>query len=345
MSKDEIMEILKTVNYPGYSRDIVSFGIINDVSFEEKDITVELDFNTSDKKILEEVVGSIKNKLLASYPDYMVQIKNQANSSKQDAPAPKQKTEYLPKVRYKIAVASGKGGVGKSTVSVNLAVAMAQLGYKVGLLDADIYGPSIPLMLGVTSKPEYDGKKLSPIVKYGVHLMSLGFLMDGDDAVIWRGPLVTRAIQQLMHDVNWGELDFMIFDMPPGTGDAQLTLSQAIKLDGAIIVSTPQDVSLIDAVKGVNMFKKVNVPILGIVENMSYFSCPHCGERTDIFSSGGVERECKRINANFLGGIPLDVQIRSGGDSGKPVVADQPENPQSKKFLEVAAKISKIFKN
>ena len=165
--------------------------------------------------------------------------------------------------------------------------------------------------------------------------------MDGDDAVIWRGPLVTRALQQLMQDVNWGELDFMIFDMPPGTGDAQLTLSQSITLDGALIVSTPQDVALIDAVKGVNMFKKVNVPILGVVENMSYFACPHCGERTDIFDSGGVERECKRINVNLLGEIPIDVQIRIGGDSGKPVVADQPDNPQSKIFLEIAEKISK----
>ena len=184
-------------------------------------------------------------------------------------------------------------------------------------------------------------KKLSPIQNYGVNLMSLGFLMDGDDAVIWRGPLVTRAIQQLMQDVNWGEVDFMIFDMPPGTGDAQFTLSQSITLDGAVIVSTPQDVALIDAVKGVNMFKKVNVPILGIVENMSYFACPHCGERTDIFASGGVGRECKRINVNILGEIPLDIQIRVGGDSGKPVVADKPDNPQSKTFLEIAEKISK----
>ena len=244
-------------------------------------------------------------------------------------------------MKYKIAVASGKGGVGKSTVSVNLAVSLAQLGFKVGLLDADIYGPSIPLMLGVKNKPEYDGKKLSPIQQYGVNLMSLGFLMDGDDAVIWRGPLVTRAIQQLMQDVNWGELDFMIFDMPPGTGDAQLTLSQSITLDGAVIVSTPQDVALIDAVKGVNMFKKVNVPILGVVENMSYFACPHCGERTDIFATGGVERECKRLNVNLLGEIPLDVEIRVGGDTGKPVVADKPDNPQSKIFLDIAEKVSK----
>jgi ATP-binding protein involved in chromosome partitioning len=343
VSKENVLDLLKTINYPGYSRDIVSFGIINNIYLEDKKIKVELDLRTSDKNVLDEIKRSIQNKLLATYPDYMIQVEDKPESAKKKTTAPK--SNYLPNVKYKIAVASGKGGVGKSTVSVNLAVALAKLGYKVGLLDANIYGPSIPLMLGVKSKPEYDGKKLFPIVQHGVYLMSLGFLMDGDDAVIWRGPLVTRAIQQLMQDVNWGELDFMIFDMPPGTGDAQLTLSQSIQLDGAVIVSTPQDVSLIDAVKGVNMFKKVNVPILGIVENMSYFACPHCGKRTDIFSSGGVERECKRIGANFLGEIPLDVQIRAGGDSGKPVVVDQPENQQSIKILQIAENIAELIKN
>ena len=340
LNKDNVLEQLKKINYPGYSRDIISFGIIKDVIIEDKNIKIEMDIRTDDDKIVKEIETSIINTVKTSAPDYEVSVNNNP-AAVQGAAAPKPKSDYLPNVKYKIAVASGKGGVGKSTVSVNLAVALAKLGYKIGLLDADIYGPSIPLMLGVKSKPEYDGKKLSPIKQYGVNLMSLGFLMDGDDAVIWRGPLVTRALQQLMQDVNWGELDFMIFDMPPGTGDAQLTLSQSITLDGALIVSTPQDVALIDAVKGVNMFKKVNVPILGVVENMSYFACPHCGERTDIFDSGGVERECKRINVNLLGEIPIDVQIRIGGDSGKPVVADQPDNPQSKIFLEIAEKISK----
>lgn len=340
MNKEKILEILKSINYPGYSRDIISFGIIKDIMIEDSCINIELDVRVNDEKIVKEIEDSIVNKLKESAKDFNVAITNNPATT-QGHVQQKLKPDYLQNVKYKIAIASGKGGVGKSTVSVNLAVALAKLGYKVGLLDADIYGPSIPLMLGVKSKPEYDGRKLNPIKQYGVHLMSLGFLVEGDDAVIWRGPLVTRAIQQLMQDVNWGELDFMIFDMPPGTGDAQLTLSQSITLDGAVIVSTPQDVALIDAVKGVNMFKKVNVPILGIVENMSYFACPHCGVRTDIFATGGVERECNRLGVNLLGEIPLDVQIRIGGDSGKPVVYDQPDNPQSKTILTIAEKISK----
>jgi ATP-binding protein involved in chromosome partitioning len=341
VNKEEILELLKTVNYPGYSRDIISFGIVKDVFIKEKIINIELDLRISDEKIVQEIESAIIDKVQSAAPDYTLKITNNPALKTEGKGAPKPKSDYLPNVKYKIAVASGKGGVGKSTVSVNLAVAFAQLGFKVGLLDADIYGPSIPLMLGVDSKPEYDGNKLNPITKYGVKLMSLGFLLESDDAVIWRGPLVTRAIQQLMKDVNWGQLDFMIFDMPPGTGDAQLTLSQSITLDGAVIVSTPQDVALLDAVKGVNMFRKVNVPILGIVENMSYFACPHCGERTDIFSSGGAERECKRINVNLLSEIPLDVQIREGGDSGQPIMANKPDNPQSKIFLQIAEKISK----
>jgi ATP-binding protein involved in chromosome partitioning len=340
VNKEKILELLKSVNYPGYSRDIISFGIIKNILIAEQNINIEMDLRIADDSIIKEVESNIISKLLSSLPGYEIKVNNNPGSLP-DHDTSKPKADYLPNVKYKIAVASGKGGVGKSTVSVNLSVALAQLGFKVGLLDADIYGPSIPLMLGVDSKPKYDGKKLTPINKYGVNLMSLGFLMDGEDAVIWRGPLVTRAIQQLMQDVNWGELDFMIFDMPPGTGDAQLTLSQSITLDGAIIVSTPQDVALVDAVKGVNMFKKVNVPILGIVENMSYFACPHCGERTDIFDAGGVERECKRINVGLLAEIPLDIQIREGGDFGKPVVVNNPANPQSKIFLDIGDKLSK----
>jgi ATP-binding protein involved in chromosome partitioning len=247
--------------------------------------------------------------------------------------------EFLPKVKYKVAVASGKGGVGKSTVAVNLAVALAKSGVKTGLLDSDIYGPSIPLMLGITGKPDFDGEKLIPVHKYGVDLMSLGFLIEEDNPVIWRGPLVMRALQQLMRDVRWPDLDMMIFDMPPGTGDAQLTLSQSITLDGAVIVSTPQDVALLDAVKGVKMFEKVNVPILGIVENMSYFICGECGTRTDIFSAGGVRRECEKMGVDLLGEIPLDVEIRQGGDEGVPVVEKNTENPQSRAFMDIAQKL------
>jgi len=249
---------------------------------------------------------------------------------------------FLPHVKTKIAIASGKGGVGKSTVSVNLAVALAKQGLKVGLLDSDIYGPSIPLMFGITERPAFEREKLVPLEKYGVKLMSLGFLVTDDSPVIWRGPLVMRALQQLMSDVDWGELDIILFDMPPGTGDAQLTLSQSITLDGAIIVTTPQDVALLDAVKGVQMFKKVNVPILGIVENMSHFICQHCQERTDIFSSGGARRESDRLGVDLLGEIPLNIDIRVGGDEGVPLVVKDENSDEAKSFMEIAHKL-KVF--
>ncbi len=343
MTKEEIVNALKEIKYPGFNGDIMSFGIIKDVKIEEKNINIKIDIKTSNKKVINEIETAIVEKVESLSTEFRVSVQENSEQPAATQGIPKPTINYLPEVKYKIAVASGKGGVGKSTVSVNLAVALAKLGYKVGLLDADIYGPSIPLMLGVSSRPEYDGKLLNPIDKFGVKLMSLGFLMGGDDAVIWRGPLVTRAIQQLMKDVNWGEIDIMLFDMPPGTGDAQLTLSQSISLDGAVIVTTPQDVALIDAVKGVNMFKKVNVPILGIVENMSYFLCPHCNERSDIFSSGGAKRECERIGESLLGEIPLDLEIRAGGDTGKPIVENAPDNLQAKMFVEIAKKITNML--
>jgi ATP-binding protein involved in chromosome partitioning len=222
---------------------------------------------------------------------------------------------------------------------------MAKLGYKVGLLDSDIYGPSIPLMLGISQRPEFDGHKLIPIEKYGVKIMSLGFLIDEQTPVIWRGPLVMRALQQLMSDVDWDELDVMVFDLPPGTGDAQLTLSQSVNLDGAIVVSTPQDVALIDAVKGVEMFRKVNVPILGIIENMSYFICPTCKTKSDIFSSGGARKACKKLGVELIGEIPLDLEIRIGGDEGIPIVLKNPESEHSRIFVTIAKKITENFKS
>jgi ATP-binding protein involved in chromosome partitioning len=334
--KQQVMDILKTIMYPGFQRDIVAFGMVKDVVVEQDTIVINLDIRTKDENIINQVLSDIQAKVAPVVGSQQVKIQRVTEQPTIQPKPVSTDSEYLPNVKYKIAVASGKGGVGKSTVSVNLAVALAKLGVRVGLLDADIYGPSIPLMLGVTEKPEYDGKKLKPIERYGVQLMSLGFLTDDNSAVIWRGPLVMRAIQQLMRDVDWGNVDVILFDMPPGTGDAQLTLSQSVTLDGAVIVSTPQDVALLDATKGVQMFQKVNVPILGIVENMSFFACPHCGERTDIFSNGGVRRECDRLLVPFLGEIPIDAAIRAGGDEGKPIVASAPENAQAAAFMEIA---------
>ncbi len=342
INKDDVLNALREVNYPGFSRDIVSFGIVQSIDVSASNINIKLAVRTNDDSICQQLEKEVTGFLSKKFDNFTIKVQaEQQAPPKFQAQDENKKEQYLSTAKYKIAVASGKGGVGKSTVAVNLAVALAKIGLKVGLLDADIYGPSIPLMLGVKEQPYYDGKKLHPIEKFGVQLMSLGFLVDNNEAVIWRGALVHRALQQLMTDVKWPDLDVILFDMPPGTGDAQLTLSQSVALDGAIIVSTPQNVALLDAVKGVNMFRKVNVPILGIIENMSYFVCPKCGERTDIFSYGGAKRECERLNTNLLGEIPIDAEIRIGGDEGKPIVSKSPENPQTKAFLELAKNVKK----
>jgi ATP-binding protein involved in chromosome partitioning len=253
------------------------------------------------------------------------------------------KVNLIPGVKHVIAVSSGKGGVGKSTVSVNVAVALGLRGAKVGLLDADIYGPNIPMMMGVEKTPEQQDGKITPAESHGIKLISMGFFVPEDQAVVWRGPMVHTAIQQLFRDVLWGDLDYLLIDLPPGTGDAQLTLSQLVPLAGAITVTTPQDVALHDVQKGMMMFQKVNVPLLGIVENMSYFVCGHCGERTEIFSHGGGERAAEKLEIPFLGRIPLDPAIREGGDTGRPLVIADPDSPQANAFREIAAKIAARF--
>jgi ATP-binding protein involved in chromosome partitioning len=243
-------------------------------------------------------------------------------------------------IQHIIAVASGKGGVGKSTTAVNLALALSGLGLKVGLLDADIYGPSVPRLLAITGKPDTTPeKKLNPMQKYGLKVMSMGFVVAEDTPMIWRGPMVMSAITQLLREVDWGPLDVLVCDLPPGTGDAQLTMAQSVPLSGAVIVSTPQDIALIDARKGLNMFRKVDVPVLGIVENMSYFVCPHCNGRTDIFSHGGARHEAEKMQTPFLGEIPLDIQIRETSDAGTPIVASQPDSPHSAAYRAVAEQV------
>jgi len=246
----------------------------------------------------------------------------------------------VPGVRHIIAVASGKGGVGKSTTSVNLALALKRLGLKVGILDADVYGPSLPKLFGLNDKPRMAaGNLLEPLEGYGIRLMSIGFLVEEDSAMIWRGPMVMSAIQQMLREVAWGDLDVLVVDMPPGTGDAQLTMAQNVPLAGAVIVSTPQDLALIDARRGISMFRKVDVPIIGVVENMSTFICPNCGTRHDIFGHGGARDEAAKIGAPFLGEIPLAMTIREKSDAGRPVVVTEPDGPHAKAYLEIAAKV------
>jgi ATP-binding protein involved in chromosome partitioning len=246
----------------------------------------------------------------------------------------------VPGVDSVIAVASGKGGVGKSTTAVNLALGLRDLGLKVGMLDADIYGPSLPKLLAIKEKPQtIGGNRLKPIERYGLTVMSIGFLIDEDTPMIWRGPMVMSAITQMLREVEWGKLDIMVVDMPPGTGDAQLTMAQQVPLKGAVIVSTPQDLALIDARRGVAMFNRVNVPVLGLVENMSYFLCPHCGERSDIFSHGGARQEAERLGVPFLGEVPLHMTIREKSDAGLPVVATEPDGPHAKIYRDIASKV------
>lgn len=243
----------------------------------------------------------------------------------------------IPGIKSIIAVASGKGGVGKSTTAVNLALALAQGGKKVGLLDADIYGPSLPRMMGITGKPNSpDGKRLHPLQGWGIPCMSMGFLVPEDTPMIWRGPMVMSALEQMLRDVEWGELDVLVVDMPPGTGDAQLTMAQRVPLAGAVIVSTPQDIALLDARKGLNMFRRVDVPVLGIVENMSYFCCPNCGHRSDIFAHGGARKTAEELGCDFLGELPLKIEIRETSDGGAPIVASRPDSDEAKAYRAIA---------
>jgi ATP-binding protein involved in chromosome partitioning len=258
----------------------------------------------------------------------------------QGAPSPMARQAEIPGVAAVIAVASGKGGVGKSTTALNLALGLRDLGLRVGLLDADIYGPSVPRLTGIREKPQLnDERKMIPLERFGLAIMSIGFLVEEDTAMIWRGPMVMSAITQMLRDVVWGTLDVLVVDMPPGTGDAQLTLAQNVPLKGAIIISTPQDLSLIDARRGLAMFKKVNVPVLGIVENMSYFQCPHCGTRSDIFGHGGARREAERLGVPFLGEIPLHMSIRATSDSGTPVVASEPDGPHAAIYRDIGVRV------
>jgi len=347
----QVRELLKKVKYPGFSRDIVSFGFVKNIAECDGMVKVELRIAGVTDQVKTDLTHVITDTVNTLPGIKIVNVKYldiPAPVSKPKTPGgdPWSEQTAIPGIRAIVAVASGKGGVGKSTVAVNLACALGQLGYKTGLLDCDIYGPSIPIMMGTKKQPEVvEDDMLVPISQYGLEIMSIGFLLNEDEPVIWRGPMIQSAVKQFLKGVQWGELDFLIVDLPPGTGDAQLSLAQMVPLTGTIIVSTPQDVALIDAKKGVNMFHKINVPVIGIVENMSYFLCPHCNERTDIFDSGGAKREAERSKVPFLGAVPLDPEIRIGSDKGKPIVISNPASPQAKIFMEIAEKTAETVAN
>ena len=346
LTEERVLEALKTVRFPGLSRDIVSFGFVKDLSVGGGNVSLRLEIMTESAAAAEEIKRDATEKIRSLPGVHAVtirlEVKSPASASPRGAPVgPPSEVRILPEVRYTIAVASGKGGVGKSTVAANLALALERVGYRVGLMDSDIYGPSQQMMMGIDEKPYVnESNQIVPVERYGVKVMSLGFLMDVDQPVIWRGPMVMKAVEQFLQDVAWGPLDFLVIDLPPGTGDAQLTLTQKIHLSGAVIVTTPQDVSLIDARKGLAMFQKVNVPVLGIVENMSYYVCPECGHRDEIFKHGGGRRTAEQLRVPFLGEIPLDPRVTIGGDSGRPIVAGEPKSAVTEAYLRIADQVA-----
>jgi ATP-binding protein involved in chromosome partitioning len=353
-TKDKIIEELRRVKAPDGRGDIVGQGLLSEIVVQDGKVYFSIAVPPENAKEFEPLrktaeraaamvpgVKSVMVTLTAEKPGVKAAPSGHGHHHAHHAREQHAHgLQGIAEVNRIIAVASGKGGVGKSTTAVNLALGLKANGLRVGLLDADIYGPSMPRLMGLSGKPEIiDGKTLIPMENYGVKVMSMGFLVDEETPMIWRGPMVQSALTQMLRDVAWGQLDIMVVDMPPGTGDAQLTMAQQVPLAGAVIVSTPQDLALIDARKGLNMFKRVNVPVLGILENMSYFLCPHCGGRTDIFSHGGARNEAERLGVPFLGGVPLDVQIRETSDSGRPVVVSAPQSPHTGVYRAIASEI------
>ena len=339
--REDVLRVLRTVQDPDLHRDLVSLGMIQDLKIDGDRVDFSIVLTTPACPVRDELQGAGRagrqDARLAPYRQrrHAGDTRGRGRGSGNE--------QLIPHVKNVIAVASGKGGVGKSTTSVNVALALADTGAKVGLLDGDIYGPNIPLMMGLKEKPQLqsEGGKIIPCRSYGVRLMSIGFFLDEDNPVIWRGPMVHGAIQQFLRDVDWGDLDYLVVDLPPGTGDAPLSLSQLIPLSGVVIVTTPQDVALQDVAKGMAMFQPLEVPVLGVVENMSYFICPGCSERHEIFGTGGGERIAAQFGVPFLGKVPLQPRVREGGDQGRPVVVTHPESAEAMAFREVAGAIAR----
>ncbi len=362
-SQDQILNALKGIKDPEHGNDIVSLDMVKGLVVKDGHVgfSIEVDPRRGPKL---EPMRKAAEKLVEALPGVLsvtaVLTAHSGAGGRPAAPAAPAgghqpghghahghgqgaaEKPLVPGVRSIVAVASGKGGVGKSTTAVNLALGLAASGKRVGILDADIYGPSQPRMMGISGRPNSrDGKTLQPMMNYGVKCMSMGFLVAEDTPMIWRGPMVMSALEQMLRDVEWGELDTLIVDMPPGTGDAQLTMAQRVPLTGAVIVSTPQDIALLDARKGLNMFRKVDVPVFGIVENMSYFLCPHCGGRSEIFSHGGARREAEKLGVDFLGEVPLHIDIRETSDGGQPIVVSKPESDFAKIYRSIADQVWK----
>jgi len=337
LTEANVLEVLRAVKDPDLQKDIVSLNFIKNLGISDEKVSFTIELTTPSCPV-KDVMKAQAERAIRDGIDGVGQIAIEL-SSKVRPGLSNQSNDILPGVKNTIAIASGKGGVGKSTIAVNLAVSLALDGAKVGLLDADIYGPSIPLMMGINMRPSMSEGKLVPLEAYGVKVMSIGFFIDQMQAVIWRGPMVSSAVKQFMADVNWGDLDYLIFDLPPGTGDIHLTIAQTL-LSGAVVVTTPQDISLADARKAYKMFEKVNVPVLGIIENMSYYICGKCGHREDIFSSGGGQRAAAELGSPFLGSIPIYTPIRLAGDVGRPIVTMEPEAEQSKLIRQIARKMA-----
>tara|TARA_B100000809_G_scaffold242024_1_gene265744 strand:- start:232 stop:1272 length:1041 start_codon:yes stop_codon:yes gene_type:complete len=343
MTQEHVSNLLKSINYPGFSRDIVSFGIVKGIQVSENKISVNLAIATQNQEHIKSIRDDIERVLTSEtgitniQVDFDVQPVKQAPTN--GAPMGQQP---IPGVKYVIAIASGKGGVGKSTVAINLAAELSKK-YKVGVLDLDIYGPSLPMVIGSNEQPKITAEqKLIPIEKFGMKFMSFGFINSDNAATIWRGPMVAKLTTQFFDDVIWGELDYLILDLPPGTGDIQLTLVQRLALTGAIIVTTPQDLALIDVKKGADMFKKVNTPVLGVVENMSHYLCPHCNKESEIFPGSGGASESKRLEVPLLAQIYMTPEIASSTDSGEPYVFKYTDSPITKIFTSMAEKITEL---
>jgi len=338
VTQEAVLAELSKIQDPDLHKDIVSLGFIQNLTIDNSTVAFDVVLTTPACPVKDQMRDEA-TKLVSAIPGVSsVKINMTSNVTKGRSQV---RENYIPQVKNTIAVSSGKGGVGKTTVSVNLAVALAQSGASVGLMDADMYGPNVPLMMGVKHPQEGSAEnKIKPAERYGVKIMSIGFFVPEDQPIVWRGPMIHGAIQQFLRDVEWGELDYLIIDLPPGTGDAQLSIAQLVPMTGAVIVTTPQDVALLDSRKGLEMFRKVNVPVLGIVENMSTFVCPHCSKTTDIFSHGGGQKAAEKLDVLFLGEVPIDPQIRQGGDEGRPIVIANPDSPQAKAFVAIAGKVA-----